>query len=79
MQNLPRFQKPKTAKIAQWLHRMLAAVNPYNVGRTQGFLRKDTHLLFLKHMYVIMALDELENFSLPHNANVFCISTNTKA
>ena len=34
-----------------------------------------------------MALDELENFSLPHdnnialieNANVFCISTNTKA
>ena len=66
---------------------MLAAVNPYNVGRTQGFLRKDTHLFFLKHMYVIMALDELENFSLPHdnnialieNANVFCISNNTKA
>ena len=40
MQNLPRFQKPKTAKIAQWLHGMLAAMNSCTVGRNVRFSEK---------------------------------------
>ena len=52
MQNLPRFQKPKTAKIAQWLHAMLAAVNSYTVGRNERFSEKNTHLLLLKHISI---------------------------
>ena len=59
MQSLPRFQKPKTAKIAQWLHGMLAAANSYTVGRNDRFSEKNTHLLFLKHMYGTIALHEL--------------------